>query len=633
MASSPPNDVLGGLPLPQDCIHFVDSPYSDEFRLFLSALDRAEVVGMDAEWKPLRGRKGGLACPRVSIMQLACRLSKNKAEETLGTQEILGELVELGDLSSRDCIPLDNLEGEWDFEQDDGTIGEESLITVDDRSNESLENKEVTPEDLTNSMDVRQPQERLLECNLSKLTDPQELIFLLDMMSLPAWSFWEAMKKMLVSRNVLKLGFRFKQDLINLAGSFSGPSAHSCFDKVDPYVDIGRLYCELRGCGSSGFKTMQNGTTFESLSLTTVCEQVLGFALCKDLQCSNWECRPLTSEQVAYAAADAYCLLVIYDTLEIEASTQFYKACEVSGAPETSPTSTKNGIAELLLTTQMKSLVLSGGLVRGSILHACHGVASTMVRSAVSTGSCGLYTTDAASLSSTAHLISRKFGERLLVNGEGSSKFARRKPKTRRGRVIEKSNQQEVHSWFGPPPWDPSCGGDGSPKFLCDVMVEGLAKQLRNMGIDTACPRVQKSDPRKLVEQAEKEGRVLLTRDIRLLRRRLVPQNLAYRVQSLAKRDQLAEVIKTFSLTISEDNLLSRCTKCNGDFIPEPLTPEEAVAAVTKGQDIPEYAVRERLLFWQCSGCQHMYWQGNQFHRALQDFQALARKIQLEPPV
>ena len=40
----------------------------------------------------------------------------------------------------------------------------------------------------------------------------------------------------------------------------------------------------------------------------------------QDLQCSNWEQRPLTVEQQVYAAADAHCLLVAYDILESDAS-------------------------------------------------------------------------------------------------------------------------------------------------------------------------------------------------------------------------------------------------------------------------------------------------------------------------
>ena len=47
---------------------------------------------------------------------------------------------------------------------------------------------------------------------------------------------------------------------------------------------------------------------------------------------------------------------------------------------------------------------------------------------------------------------------------------------------------------------------------------------------------------RKLVEQAIGEGRVLLTKDMKLLERRLMPDNLAYYVRKSGKWEQLAEV-------------------------------------------------------------------------------------------
>ena len=31
-----------------------------------------------------------------------------------------------------------------------------------------------------------------------------------------------------------------------------------------------------------------------------------------------------------------------------------------------------------------------------------------------------------------------------------------------------------ITEWQGPAPWDPSIGGDGYPKFLCDVMVSDI---------------------------------------------------------------------------------------------------------------------------------------------------------------
>lgn len=44
------------------------------------------------------------------------------------------------------------------------------------------------------------------------------------------------------------------------------------------------------------------------------------------------------------------------------------------------------------------------------------------------------------------------------------------------------------------------------------------------------------------MELAEKEGRVVLTQDVKLLQRGLIPPNLAYRVKTNGKQEQLAEV-------------------------------------------------------------------------------------------
>lgn len=35
----------------------------------------------------------------------------------------------------------------------------------------------------------------------------------------------------------------------------------------------------------------------------------------QDAQCSNWEQRPLSQDQILYAAADTHCLLALFDTL------------------------------------------------------------------------------------------------------------------------------------------------------------------------------------------------------------------------------------------------------------------------------------------------------------------------------
>lgn len=177
-----------------------------------------------------------------------------------------------------------------------------------------------------------------------------------------------------------------------------------------------------------------------------------------------------------------------------------------------------------------------------------------------------------------------------------------------------------LDNWQGPPPWEPLNGGDGCPKFLCDVMIEGLAKHLRCVGIDAAIPSSKKPESRELIEQAQREKRVILTRDAKLLRHGYLLDNQIYRVKSLLKNEQLLEVIQTFELNISEDRLMSRCTKCNGKFIQKPLTTEEAIEAAKGFQKIPNCLFNKNLEFWQCMDCNQLYWEGTQYHNAVQKF-------------
>lgn len=127
----------------------------------------------------------------------------------------------------------------------------------------------------------------------------------------------------------------------------------------------------------------------------------------------------------------------------------------------------------------------------------------------------------------------------------------------------------------------------------------------------------------ELLNQAYKEGRILLTRDIKLLKYQYLATNQVYKVKGLLKHDQLAEVIDTFQLKISEDRLMSRCTKCNGSFIQKPLTLEEAMEASKGFQVIPSCLFNRNLEFWKCTDCNQLYWEGTQYHNAVQKFMSV----------
>lgn len=72
---------------------------------------------------------------------------------------------------------------------------------------------------------------------------------------------------------------------------------------------------------------------------------------------------------------------------------------------------------------------------------------------------------------------------------------------------------------------------------------------------------------------------------------------------------QLMQVIETFQLKISEDQLMSRCSKCNGRFIQKPLSTEEAVEAAKGFQKIPNCLFNKNIEFWQCMDCHQLYWE------------------------
>lgn len=65
------------------------------------------------------------------------------------------------------------------------------------------------------------------------------------------------------------------------------------------------------------------------------------------------------------------------------------------------------------------------------------------------------------------------YGERILLKeADRKPRISKKKRKKQPdvGSRIQDQNEV-VGNWEGPSPWDPSLGGDGCPKFLCDVMV------------------------------------------------------------------------------------------------------------------------------------------------------------------
>lgn len=143
-------------------------------------------------------------------------------------------------------------------------------------------------------------------------------------------------------------------------------------------------------------------------------------------------------------------------------------------------------------------------------------------------------------------------------------------------------------------------------RFLVDSNVGRLARWLRVAGFDTLF--VKGIDDNRLVRIALDGGRVLLTRDTQIFKRRLVTSGRlkAVLIENDEVRAQLLQVLATLSLA-GELRPFSLCIECN-----EPLVHRKREEI---GELVPPYVFQTQTQFMQCPGCQRVYWRGTHWER------------------
>jgi hypothetical protein len=140
------------------------------------------------------------------------------------------------------------------------------------------------------------------------------------------------------------------------------------------------------------------------------------------------------------------------------------------------------------------------------------------------------------------------------------------------------------------------------PAFVLDVHLRRLAAYLRMMGFDTLYRNCYTDE--QLADISHEERRILLTRDVGLLKRSAVTRG--YLVRETDARRQLAEVVRRFDLGRAAKPF-SRCLACNGPL--EPAAKEQA------RQRIPPRAAELHDAFQRCRGCNRIYWRGGHYRR------------------
>lgn len=135
-------------------------------------------------------------------------------------------------------------------------------------------------------------------------------------------------------------------------------------------------------------------------------------------------------------------------------------------------------------------------------------------------------------------------------------------------------------------------------KHIADAMLGTLARWMRAMGEDVAFDPLL-SD-RVLMCRARDEGRVLLTRDTRMLGLKQIPPYVFIRDNELEK--QLAQVIEELHLEANEERFFTRCLQCNGV-----LEPVERLAVRDR---VYPYVYATQRTFRHCPDCGRIYWEG-----------------------
>lgn len=136
-----------------------------------------------------------------------------------------------------------------------------------------------------------------------------------------------------------------------------------------------------------------------------------------------------------------------------------------------------------------------------------------------------------------------------------------------------------------------------SPRFIADIHLGRAARRLRLLGFDTFWFTGQHD--REMLDIMERDGRILLTRDRRLLMNNRVVHGCCIRSDRVL--EQVVQVIRRYGLA-AKALPFSRCLTCNGVL--------EERAKETVNDSLPEKTRRYYDEFRVCSSCGKVYWQG-----------------------
>jgi len=156
------------------------------------------------------------------------------------------------------------------------------------------------------------------------------------------------------------------------------------------------------------------------------------------------------------------------------------------------------------------------------------------------------------------------------------------------------------------------------PLFIVDAMLGKLAKKLRLLGYDSLYS--SSMDDNKILQLAKNENRILITKDVPLIRKAKKKKIWNVQITSDDEIEQFLQIDKKESLgkcTVSGNN--SRCPVCNGKL---QYTEKNEVS-----DKVPAGVLEHMKDFWKCTKCEKIYWEGTHIKNLQQFTMKLNEKL------
>ena len=151
------------------------------------------------------------------------------------------------------------------------------------------------------------------------------------------------------------------------------------------------------------------------------------------------------------------------------------------------------------------------------------------------------------------------------------------------------------------------------PRFIADVMLGRLAKWLRIAGFDVLYSN--RFSDEELIAISSREGRVLLSRDTRLLIRKPVREFIYLESQDIQM--QIRQVFETMGM-LSLPLPLTRCLSCNEALVE---TTRESVR-----DSVPVFVYKTQARFKSCPKCGKIFWAGTHRSSVIRTLEKLCSK-------